>query len=231
MSGISPDAGTDLVSCSNVTGTDTSYCCAYKPLPNCCNEGVGRFEVLPSKAQVWATWNENLNRYVPLHQSTSSPPSSSTQPPTTFTTAKAITTPEPTTSTAPQPSTSSMSTPSSGEAAQSQPQSTSSSPLSLGAQVGIGAGAGALVLAFGAVVFLLLQLRKKTQLEKAHGVQGQVPGSTTALREEKFDPFVNGYYQYPSGGLGLGVAETHEMDGRGARFELASTPSVPPGSR
>ncbi|SPJ85628.1 uncharacterized protein FTOL_11409 [Fusarium torulosum] len=53
--------GTDLISCSNVTNSDTSYCCDHNP--NCCNSGVGRFNVLPSNPEVWATWNRKATQY------------------------------------------------------------------------------------------------------------------------------------------------------------------------
>ncbi|KAH6605409.1 hypothetical protein Trco_007116, partial [Trichoderma cornu-damae] len=41
--------GTDLISCYNVTNTDTSYCCDHTSY--CCDSGVGRFNVLPEKPQ------------------------------------------------------------------------------------------------------------------------------------------------------------------------------------
>ncbi|KAK3328125.1 hypothetical protein B0T19DRAFT_423752 [Cercophora scortea] len=54
--------GTDLISCTNTTYTDTSYCCDHTV--DCCNTGVGRFDVLPTQPQVWASWDANLLRFV-----------------------------------------------------------------------------------------------------------------------------------------------------------------------
>ncbi|KAK1987079.1 hypothetical protein LZ30DRAFT_703533, partial [Colletotrichum cereale] len=63
--------GTDLISCSNVTGIGTSYCCDHAA--NCCNSGIGRFDILPAEPQVWATWNRESTRFVVvLHTSDSS---------------------------------------------------------------------------------------------------------------------------------------------------------------
>ncbi|KXX81091.1 hypothetical protein MMYC01_202798 [Madurella mycetomatis] len=53
----------DLISCANVTGTDTSYCCGEHP-DSCCDSGVGRFDALPSEPEVWAIWDMSLSRFV-----------------------------------------------------------------------------------------------------------------------------------------------------------------------
>lgn len=59
-----------MVSCSNVTDSDTSYCCATEA--GCCDSGVGRFELLPSNPRVTATWNSASFRFVAVATSSSS---------------------------------------------------------------------------------------------------------------------------------------------------------------
>lgn len=59
-----------MVSCSNVTDSDTSYCCATEA--GCCDSGVGRFELLPSNPRVTATWNSASFRFAAVETSSSS---------------------------------------------------------------------------------------------------------------------------------------------------------------
>ncbi|KAK0708654.1 hypothetical protein B0H67DRAFT_496106 [Lasiosphaeris hirsuta] len=140
--------GTDLISCSNVTKSDTSYCCDHNAF--CCDNGVGRFDVLPSKPQTWATWSAAASQFVVVNpistSSTSSIPSSTLASTTSF--APYLTTTLPgngTPSGTPQPS----------QAAQG---------LTAGAQAGIGVGAAIGALLIAAVVFLLWKMKKNKRL-------------------------------------------------------------------
>ncbi|KAL2152770.1 hypothetical protein VTH82DRAFT_5955 [Thermothelomyces myriococcoides] len=55
------DGGYYMVSCANVTQTDTFYCCTDRPY--CCDRGIGRQEILPPPSVTWATWNPEQTRY------------------------------------------------------------------------------------------------------------------------------------------------------------------------
>ncbi|KAF5000893.1 hypothetical protein FGRMN_1502 [Fusarium graminum] len=148
--------GTDLISCSNVTNSDTSYCCDHNP--NCCNSGVGRFNVLPSNPEIWATWDRKATQYAVVgtvfkDESTSTRTAATTKviPAST----SAISTSE--TSTA-ESSTSSSSTPEPSEAL---------TGLSTGAKAGIGAGIGVGAITAGALIYLLWKMRKNGRAAKS----------------------------------------------------------------
>ncbi len=209
--------GTDLISCSNVTGSSTSYCCDHQAF--CCDQGVARFDVLPSDPQVLARWDTKASQFVAVSQTTSSSRTSSTTSTTTASTT--------TTSTTPATTSASSSSP-------SQTPSDTADPapaLSTGAKAGIGVGAAVLAIALAAVAYLLFKLRKKKaqlvdlqqeqhQLHYNRDGAGVVYGSGQPVG--KVDD-ITGYY----GSVEMGTSlPSQEMDGQGARFELGSEPST-----
>lgn len=206
--------GTDLISCSNVTKSDTSFCCDHAR-PFCCDEGVARFDVFPSNPQVSARWDVQSTQFVKVLQQTSSSTSSS-QASTTSATGSASTTPATTTTL----STSQTSTP--------DASTQSSQSLSTAAQAGIGVGAAVLAIALAAVAFLLFKLRKKkallAEMETQQQHQQQHQGTGSAF-EYKYD---NGaaYYGSPRHELGEALPRP-ELDGQGAAFELPVTAPAP----
>ncbi|KAH7017201.1 hypothetical protein EDB80DRAFT_278810 [Ilyonectria destructans] len=150
--------GTDLISCSNVTNSDTSYCC--DPNPNCCNSGVGRFNVLPSEPDIWATWDRKATEYAVVGTVFDSDPASTTAPATT------TSIPSATTSTsAPGTTTIETSAPSNSALNTSAPSETPSG-LSTGAKAGIGAGAGVGAIVVAAVAYLLWKTLKNDRAAK-----------------------------------------------------------------
>ncbi|KAL2015528.1 hypothetical protein VTK56DRAFT_5325 [Thermocarpiscus australiensis] len=224
--------GTDLISCANSTGSDTSYCCD-PPRPFCCDEGVARFDVFPSKPEVLARWDAKSSQFIVVQQTSSS--TSSSQASTTLTTFTPTTTTSATATALTSTSPPSTPTSSSDASAQSQSQLPSPPPLSVAAQAGIGAGAGVLAIALAAVAFLLFKLRKKkallAEMEKERQNQQQQqqhngPGPVYDPRQQDKVDASWYQYQYPAGGMGVGfgVVPRQEMDGQGARFELPSTP-------
>ncbi|CAG9982220.1 unnamed protein product [Clonostachys byssicola] len=143
--------GTDLISCSNVTKTDTSFCCDHTT--DCCDSGVARFEVLPSRAGTWASWNVASSRYFTV--STSSTRASSSTATATSTTLVSTT----------SASTSVSSASASSTAISSEGSQNVTSPgLSVGAQVGIGVGVGVGALLVAVIAFLLWKNHKKNQI-------------------------------------------------------------------
>ncbi|KAL7910438.1 hypothetical protein GGI35DRAFT_366664 [Trichoderma velutinum] len=138
--------GTDLISCSNVTNTDTSYCCDHAS--GCCDSGAGRFNVLPKNPQVWATWDNGATVYKVVGTVFTGAPSATSRAPTRATST--------TTSAAPTNS--------------SPSQSNQSSGLSNGAKAGIGVGVAVGVILIAVVAFLVWKLRQR----KASAAQGPV---------------------------------------------------------
>ncbi|KAK4033447.1 hypothetical protein C8A01DRAFT_19603 [Parachaetomium inaequale] len=223
--------GTDLISCSNSTGTDTAYCCD-RSRAFCCDEGVARFDVFPSNPQVLANWDDKATAYVTVKRATTSSSATSTSPSsptsTTLSTTTATTTTTTTTPLGPVP------TPSSGLTTQSQPsQQVEPSGLPVAAQAGIGAGAGVLAIALAAVAFLAFKLRKNKRAmlaEKERQNQHQHQQRLSDPREYKFGDGVGEAYQ--GGQHAFGVVPRQEMDawsGNVTRVELPSTPSTTPG--
>ncbi|KAK3307803.1 uncharacterized protein B0T15DRAFT_85528 [Chaetomium strumarium] len=164
--------GHDLVPCSNVTGRDTSYCC--DEMPNCCDGGVGRFEVPPSNPKTWALLNSESRQYVVVTpRSTTSSSASKTSDASA----------QPTTDSA-EPSTAATSSANtipaqtaSGDSTDNQSQaepSGQSTGLSTGAQAGIGVGAAVGALLVGAVAYLWWKLNKIKKMAEA---TGPMPGS------------------------------------------------------
>ena len=198
--------GTDLVSCSNVTGSDTSYCCDGPAFAFCCDKGVARFDVLPSKPQVLARWDAKATQFVAVSQTVTATTSSYTSSTTSRATSSATTNPPV------------AATLSSSASQTAPPESTTIAQppsLSTAAQAGIGVGAAFLALALAAVAYLLFKLRnKKAQLARLQQEQHQHQGGAGAVYdsaqlEGKVDSIAR--YQHP-----------YEVDGREARFELGT---------
>lgn len=150
--------GTDLISCSNVTDSDTSYCCDHNT--NCCNSGAGRFNVLPSDPEVWATWNRKATRYDVVGtmfsgQSTTETAWATTD--VTSSTTSASSSSSTTTSDASIPSSSVSDTPEPSEAP---------AGLSTGAKAGIGAGVGVGAIMAVAVIYLFWKMRRNEKAAK-----------------------------------------------------------------
>ncbi|KAK4247868.1 hypothetical protein C7999DRAFT_40858 [Corynascus novoguineensis] len=167
--------GWDLVSCSNVTRSDTSYCCMG--MKDCCDGGVGRQDIQPPPSLTWAMWDAENTQYdvvTPLSEeqaSSSTPSSTSTLDASAAAEAtggiSGDSTASPSTSRA-STSTNTISSATEGllpkqpsdttDAANSRsPESTS---LSTAAQAGIGVGAAAGTLLVAAVIYLWWRLNK-----------------------------------------------------------------------
>ncbi|KAK4234053.1 transcription initiation factor IID, 18kD subunit-domain-containing protein [Achaetomium macrosporum] len=166
--------GHDLVPCSNVTGRDTSYCC--DEMPNCCDGGVGRFEVPPSNPRTWALLNSSSRQYVvvtPLSTTTSTSTSRTSDASSQPTADSAGTSAAATTSTNTMPAQTA-----SGDSTdnQNQPEpSTQSAGLSTGAQAGIGVGAAVGALLVAAVAYLWWKLNKTKKMIEASPMPGSYP--------------------------------------------------------
>ncbi|KAK4069540.1 uncharacterized protein Triagg1_6964 [Trichoderma aggressivum f. europaeum] len=145
--------GTDLISCSNVTNTDTAYCCDHSN--GCCNTGAGRFNVLPHNPQVWATWDNEAATYKVVGTLFTGTPSTTSRAPTKAT---STTTTRTTSSAAPKSS--------------SPSQSNQSSGLSNGAKAGIGVGVAVGAILIGVIAFLVWKLRQR---KASAGIAAQTP--------------------------------------------------------
>jgi hypothetical protein len=217
--------GNDLISCQNVTNTDTSYCCdGHRDF--CCDSGVARFDVLPSNPQIWATWNVAATSFIVVNkaQASSTPSSSLSSSATTVPTqtATSLTSEQPPSTT----TTYARENPSqSSQSSQAEPNQ-SPSGLSTAVQAGIGAGVGVVVILIAAIGFLVWKLRrtKKAAAEAAAAAAaaqsqgywngyGQGDGSESA-----------GWY-YSAGGVSAHKEPlpTQEVDGRGIIVELPGT--------
>ncbi|RGP63541.1 hypothetical protein FLONG3_9847 [Fusarium longipes] len=155
--------GADLISCSNVTGSDTSFCCDHNP--GCCNSGVGRFNVLPSDPQIWATWDRKATEYAVV-STVFTGESTSTAAAVTSDASSLVTS-----------ATSTVITTTSEAATSSSVPDTSASPddsagMPIGAKAGIGAGIGVGAVLAAAVVYLLWRMRKN---KKAAEREKQLP--------------------------------------------------------
>ncbi|ETS75657.1 hypothetical protein PFICI_12601 [Pestalotiopsis fici W106-1] len=145
--------GTDLISCSNVTGTDTSYCCDHTSF--CCDTGVSRFTVLPSNPTTSATWNPSSSIYVVV-ASKSSSTTSTTSTGSTTTTTTGTSQGETTPSSSGSNSSSTAETSGTGAAVAS-----GSTGLSSGAAAGIGVGGGVAVIIIACIAFFLIRSHRK----------------------------------------------------------------------
>lgn len=163
--------GMDLVSCSNVTHVDTSYCCATQM--GCCDSGVGRFEVLPAQPNTWAVWDSSKTLYsvvTPLPTSSSS--SSSAISTSSATSSAASTTGSASRSETSATDTSGASRLSTQTGPPEQAATNSNTPttgasqssgLSTAAQAGIGAGAAVGALLVAAVAYMWWKMQKMQQ--------------------------------------------------------------------
>ncbi|KAH7176186.1 hypothetical protein EDB81DRAFT_706464 [Dactylonectria macrodidyma] len=149
--------GTDLISCSNVTDSDISYCCDHNA--GCCNSGVGRFNVLPSEPEIWATWDREASQYVVVGTLFDSDPTSTTAPATTSKISS-------TTSATSAPITTARETSTSVPTQDASGSSEAPMGLSTGAKAGIGAGAGVGAILIAAVAYLLWKTRKNSRAAK-----------------------------------------------------------------
>ncbi|KAK2006926.1 hypothetical protein LZ32DRAFT_71404 [Colletotrichum eremochloae] len=164
--------GTDLISCSNVTGIGTSYCCDHAA--NCCNSGVGRFDILPPEPQVWATWNRESTRFVVVLQTSSERSSSTSAFPAATSSGMTLTSASSVLSALepviPSPTRGHVLTSMEPTAKPGTTQdNTSEGPgLSTAAKAGIGAGAGAGVVLLVVIVFLLRKVRSQKKALQSH---------------------------------------------------------------
>lgn len=173
----------DLVSCSNVTGSDTSYCCAGAV--NCCDGGVGRFNILPSKPQTWAMWDASSAEYLVVTPLARTGSASRTAVATSAT-------PTPDASGRTRSLTTASQTPAQTGTAPGQSEgsqgSTPSGGLSQGAQAGIGVGAAVGVLLISAVGYLWWKLKRtKKMVEGSQGQGGPKDSPNPAQLPTPFD--------------------------------------------
>ncbi|KAF4943916.1 hypothetical protein FGADI_13087 [Fusarium gaditjirri] len=188
--------GTDLISCSNITNSDTSYCCDHNT--NCCNSGVGRFNVLPSDPEVWATWNRKATRYDVVGTMFSGQSTTETASATTEVTSSTTSASSTTTSDASIPSSSVSNTP--------EPSETPAG-LSTGAKAGIGAGVGVGAIMAVAVKYLFWKMRRNEKTAK-QGEQ-QPPSNNNPMT----DAWQNSQYVYTSKGYQYQPQPPQELSG------------------
>lgn len=131
-----------MISCSNVTNADNSFCCDHTN--GCCDSGAGRFNVLPKEAEVWATWNVEASSYRVVGTVYTGNPTSTSSAPTRSSTSTGTTTATSATPTGTAPN-----------------DSDKSSGLSNGAKIGIGVGVGVGVVLLAAIAFLAWKLRQR----------------------------------------------------------------------
>ncbi|KAK7935887.1 hypothetical protein PG985_001382 [Apiospora marii] len=146
--------GTDLISCENSTGIDTSYCCDHQNGP-CCENGVGRFNVLPPHPSTSATYNNQASRYDVLPQSLKPSPT-----PTSPSSAAG-----PKASDRDGQSSADQSGPA-ATAGTAQPTDKSSEGLSSSASAGIGVGVGLGVSALAVISYLLWRRHRKNKASR-----------------------------------------------------------------
>ncbi|KAI1502459.1 hypothetical protein F5X99DRAFT_427086 [Biscogniauxia marginata] len=149
----SSSGGVNLISCSNVTDDDTSFCCDGNEL--CCDTGDGVFSVAPHNPTTVAIWHTRSSRFVVLDAISTSAPATSSGPPTS----SSIQTTQATQTSSQLPTVST----SSGD----------SSDLSTGARAGIGVGAGIAGVIIIALVYALWRLRKTRGIRSRYGATGQ----------------------------------------------------------
>ncbi|KAL2158289.1 hypothetical protein VTH06DRAFT_4610 [Thermothelomyces fergusii] len=167
--------GWDLVSCANVTQTDTFYCC--NGMADCCSGGIGRQKIEPPPSVTWATWDPEQTRYdvvTPLETQSSSTTTSSSSP-FSFSSSHPTGTPSQSTESNPSP-TSETGAPEPGDSTSAEPAG-----LSRAAQAGIGVGAVVGALLVAAVAYLWWKLNRT---QKALAAANPAVG-----REEDKDPY------------------------------------------
>ena len=154
-----------------MTGRDTSFCC--DGTVNCCNTGVGRFELLPSNPEAWATWDNTKSKFIVVKALS---PSTTVS---TSTIASTASTPVPTsaTTTAPPPA----------QSGSGQTQSESSG-LSTAVQAGVGVGVSVSAILLGVIAYLLWKLYQNKK-----GVEGRGGNPNTPEHQGQ-----DGNTQYPT---------------------------------
>ncbi|KAK0671468.1 hypothetical protein QBC41DRAFT_270533 [Cercophora samala] len=159
--------GANLISCSNVTDKDTSFCCEKTETGKCCDDGIGRFDVMPPRPVTLALWDSSEGVYTPVAQVLqSSSTSTTTTSATTPTTESSSTTetgaggPRETGSGSNNSSGGSTRDGSTGGSGQDTASSSSSGGLPVAAQVGIGAGVAAVVILLSVIAWLIWKLNK-----------------------------------------------------------------------
>ncbi|KAK4133910.1 hypothetical protein BT67DRAFT_381674 [Trichocladium antarcticum] len=184
--------GHDLISCSNVTNTDTSYCCdGHRDF--CCNDGVARFEVLPANPQIWATYDLTSSKFIVQRAAATS------TPPTGSSAALLSSTPIATTGTHLV-----SQTPSSAFTPPGQPtEATSPSGLPTVAIAGIAACGVVVVSLAVAIAFLVWKLRRnKARLLEEQAKTAEMKQQMTAQAQAQaqgqygYGPGQAGYYPY-----------------------------------
>ncbi|KAK4039877.1 transcription initiation factor IID, 18kD subunit-domain-containing protein [Parachaetomium inaequale] len=210
-----PGQGWDMVSCSNVTKTDTSWCCFGET--NCCNSGRGRVDILPN-ANTWALWDSTKTQWTvvsPLStaqatSTTSSTPSASTSssPTSTTGTNSGASQQSSQTGEATSPASATGTAGTAGTAGGQSSEATSSTGLSTGAQAGIGVGAaiGALLIATVAYLWWKLNKANKTAAESQWMAAAAYPPPAPASSYYPQDPAPKYELQ--------GERATHELQGQ-----------------
>jgi hypothetical protein len=204
---IGPILGPDLISCSNVTGSSTSYCCDHSE--DCCDTGTGRFSVLPENPREWAVYNRASRRFVVVgttydgNESTSSQRTSSTA--TTIRSETQSIQPESssaivqTTGTTSQPTTSTSTEPDPDSATSTAPPSKPRPGLSTAGIAGIAVGVGIAFIALLVAAYLVGRRHRRKKRDAAtHDIQR----------------FVTSGHEYKP------PREPQEVDGTGLRAEL-----------
>lgn len=184
--------GTDLISCSNVTGSDTSFCCDHNS--GCCNSGVGRFAVLPSNPKVWATWNRKANEYTVVGTIFTDESTSTTALVTSDTSSSV------TVATSTHATTTSEASASSSSVSDTPASSDEPAGMSTGAKAGIGAGIGVGAMLAATVVYLLWRIRKN---KKAAEGNNHIPPTY-------YGPGMESSWQQSHYALGVKELQSHQ---------------------
>ncbi|KAI1327436.1 hypothetical protein F5Y16DRAFT_399432 [Xylariaceae sp. FL0255] len=208
--------GEDVVSCQNVTKSDSTFCCNGDT--NCCDSGDGVFTVFPAPSVTFATWNLAASGYVPI-ATTSSTVAPSSVPPSSKTTLSSETTPSGSSPAEATPSSTSSLSP---------PTSTASSKLSTGAIAGVVVGSFLGLSAVVIPVFFYFKTRRaKRNQSQPSNTQGMtipdLPQSnnvgspqykshiTSANPLESVSPMPEGF-GFPAELVNQSPAIRHELD-------------------
>ena len=141
------------------------YCCAEGSAGNCCDDGVGRFPVLPPNPQVWATRLISSGFAVVKHLATASAKSSTASSSPTLSSSS---------TSSPSP------TPTSSAPAERQDQTPGLSSAAK-ASIGVGVAVGALLIA--TVAYLVWKLNRQKKMMEG----GQTPTEASQLMGGNYD--------------------------------------------
>ncbi|KAK0718975.1 hypothetical protein B0T21DRAFT_414993 [Apiosordaria backusii] len=164
--------GANLISCSNVTDRDTSFCCEKTEKANCCDSGIGRFELQPPQPITLAFWDSSEGTYSVVARISTSTSSSTSSTTSASTTPSESTRTSTTTSTGGAKETGSGSSNTNEGSSDTREGSTggsdqaSASPsggLPPAAQAGIGVGVAAIVVLLAVIAWLVWKLNKNRQ--------------------------------------------------------------------